>query len=81
MKYTFLVLPLLAAAARAQEDVYKALDVGDRVQIVFRNGNTIIGNLVVPRVAGPKVMAQKALPPPSGPATVPFHLLYFHQKG
>jgi hypothetical protein len=45
MKYTLLVLPLLASVASAQEDVWKILADGDRVQITFRSGNMIMGTL------------------------------------
>jgi hypothetical protein len=48
MKYSLLVLPFLAASAWGQaEDVYKNLSLGDRVQITFRSGGTITGNLDV----------------------------------
>jgi len=45
MKYSLLVLPLLASAAFAQDDVWKNLSNGDRVQITFRSGNMIMGTL------------------------------------
>ena len=45
MKYTLLVLPLLASVASAQDDVWKSLAKGDRVQITFRSGNMIMGTL------------------------------------
>jgi hypothetical protein len=45
MKYSLLLLPLLASAAFAQDDLWKSLGKGDRVQITFRSGNTILGNL------------------------------------
>ena len=46
MKYTMLILPFLTASAWGQaEDVYKTLSLGDRVQITFRSGGTITGNL------------------------------------
>jgi hypothetical protein len=54
MKYTLLVLPLLASVASAQDDVWKLLSKGDRVQITFRTGNMIMGNLVH-RPADPRV--------------------------
>src|SRR5262245_15568990 len=57
MKYTLLVLPLLASVASAQEDVWKLLADGDRVQITFRSGNMVMGTLarrpVDPRVKPP----------------------------
>ena len=45
MKYSILFLPLLASLASAQDDIWKTLAKGDRVQITFRSGNTILGNL------------------------------------
>jgi len=45
MKYTLLLLPLLASVASAQEDVWKMLADGDRVQVTFRSGNMIMGTL------------------------------------
>ena len=45
MKYTLLVLPLLASVASAQDDVWKSLSKGDRVQITVRSGNMIMGTL------------------------------------
>ncbi|HLF94783.1 MAG TPA: hypothetical protein VJB14_15060 [Planctomycetota bacterium] len=51
MKYTLLILPFLAASAWGQtEDVYKNLALGDRVQVTFRSGGTITGNLARSRV-------------------------------
>ena len=55
MKYALLLLPFLASLAPAQDDPWKSLAKGDRVQVMFRSGNTILGNLtskpVDPRVA------------------------------
>jgi hypothetical protein len=45
MKYSLILLPFLASAAAAQDDIWKSLAKGDRVQITFRSGNTILGNL------------------------------------
>lgn len=45
MKYTWLLLPLLAAPAFAQEDIWKTLAKGDRVSVTFRSGNMIQGQL------------------------------------
>jgi hypothetical protein len=45
MKYSLLLLPFLASAASAQEDLWKTLAKGDRVQITFRSGNNILGRL------------------------------------
>lgn len=55
MKYSLLLLPLLASLASAQDDPWKSLAKGDRVQVMFRSGNTILGALTAkpadPRVA------------------------------
>jgi hypothetical protein len=45
MKYALMLLPLLATTASAQDDVWKLLAKGDRVQITFRSGNMILGVL------------------------------------
>jgi hypothetical protein len=45
MKYSLLVLPFLASLAVAQDDPWKSLAKGDRVQVMFRSGNTILGSL------------------------------------
>lgn len=45
MKYSLLLLPFLASSAFAQDDLWKSLAKGDRVQITFRSGNMILGNL------------------------------------
>jgi hypothetical protein len=45
MKYSLLILPFLASLASAQDDPWKGLNKGDRVQIMFRSGNTILGAL------------------------------------
>ncbi len=58
MKYTPLVLPLLASLATAQEDIWKQLSKGDRVQITFRSGNTIAG-LLTNKPADPRVVQDK----------------------
>jgi hypothetical protein len=59
MKYSLLLLPFLASIASAQDDIWKTLSKGDRVQITFRSGNTLLGNLASkpgdPRVAPPLV--------------------------
>ena len=55
MKYSLLLLPFLASLASAQDDPWKSLAKGDRVQVMFRSGNTILGALTTkpadPRVA------------------------------
>jgi hypothetical protein len=45
MKYSLLLLPFVASVAVAQDDPWKSLNKGDRVQIMFRSGNTILGSL------------------------------------
>jgi hypothetical protein len=45
MKYALLILPFLASAAGAQDDLWKQLAKGDRVSVTFRSGNTITGQL------------------------------------
>ena len=38
----------LAAVSAGQEDMYKGLALGDRVEVSFVSGSTITGKLVVP---------------------------------
>jgi len=54
MKYSLLILPFLASLAAAQDDPYKMLTKGDRVQIMFRSGNTILGKLTA-KPADPRI--------------------------
>ena len=54
MKYSLLLLPFLASVATAQDDPWKSLSKGDRVQVTFRSGNTILGSLTT-RPADPRV--------------------------
>jgi hypothetical protein len=55
MKYTWLLVPLLAATATAQqEDVWKTLAKGDRVSVTFRSGNMIQGQLTA-KPADPRI--------------------------
>jgi hypothetical protein len=56
MKYSLLLLPLLASLATAQDDPWKSLKKGDRVQVTFRSGNTILGRLAS-KPADPRVPA------------------------
>ena len=58
MKYSLLILPLLASLASAQEDVWKQLSKGDRVQVTFRSGNTIAGQLTN-KPADPRLVQDK----------------------
>jgi len=59
MKYSLILLPFLASIASAQDDIWKTLNKGDRVQITFRSGNTLLGNLAAkpgdPRLQVPAV--------------------------
>src|SRR2546422_8440875 len=54
MKYSLMLLPLLASVASAQDDLWKTLKKGDRVQLTFRSGNMILGNLAL-KPADPRV--------------------------
>src|SRR5262245_46708538 len=56
MKYSLLILPLLASLATAQDDPWKSLKKGDRVAITFRSGNSIMGRLAN-KPADPRVPA------------------------
>ncbi len=48
MKHSLWILALLASPAMGrQDDVWKALALGDRVQVTFRSGNAITGTLAV----------------------------------
>lgn len=57
MKYSLLLLPFLASVSFAQDDVWKSLKKGDRIQVTFRSGNMISGQLDTkptdPRVKSP----------------------------
>jgi len=53
MKYALVILPFLASAAGAQDDLWKQLAKGDRVSVTFRSGNTISGHLAT-RPADPR---------------------------
>jgi hypothetical protein len=54
MKYSLILLPFLASIASAQDDIWKSLQKGDRVQITFRSGNMLLGNLA-PKPGDPRV--------------------------
>jgi hypothetical protein len=58
MKYSLLVLPFLASLAAAQDDIWKQLSKGDRVQVTFRSGNTISGQLTN-KPADPRIVQEK----------------------
>jgi hypothetical protein len=79
MKHVLAILPLLALSAAAQEDLLQSLAPGDRLQVTFRSGGTLIGSLVPPPPAGAAATRKKG--PALGvqaPAT-PFTLLYVAQ--
>ena len=71
MLNTIAFLALLAAPA--QDDVYKSLAVGDRVEVTFRNGNTLTGSLSAPPSAQPAAPKRR----PSGSGGPPFFLYAF----
>lgn len=64
---------LLNASAAQEEDVYKHLQVGDRIRVILRNGNTLTGTLVTP--PGPLTREEGR---PARPPAEPVRLLYFH---
>jgi hypothetical protein len=64
------LLALLAPGAVAQDDVYKSLATGDRVEVMFRNGNTITGTLVPP----PQYQRPKAREPRTAAGGPPYLL-------
>lgn len=45
MNMMLALLPLLAAPGFSQDEVWKSLKLGDRVQVIFRSGNMITGQL------------------------------------
>jgi hypothetical protein len=53
MKHIIAMVPFLAAAVAAQDDVYSTLATGDRVQVTFRSGGSLVGTLVPPPAMGP----------------------------
>lgn len=48
MMLSLAILPALAFAASAQDTSWSDLAVGDRVEVVFRSGSTLVGTLVAP---------------------------------
>lgn len=81
MKQIIALVPFLAGLASAQEDGYKGLAVGDRVQVTFRSGGSLVGTLVPSPLMGPlsggknrpKAVNVKA-------SASPFTLFVFHKK-
>ena len=54
MTSLLLVLPFFVAAG--QDDAYRTLELGNRVQVTFRSGNTLTGNLIaVPKNPDEKI--------------------------
>ena len=45
---TSMLALLSLLGAQAQDEVYKSLQTGDRVEVTFRNGNTLTGSLAAP---------------------------------
>ncbi|HZE97650.1 MAG TPA: hypothetical protein VE981_11535 [Planctomycetota bacterium] len=58
MKYSLLILPFLASTLAAQDDIWKNLAKGDRVQLTFRSGNMITGQ-IANRPADPRLPQDK----------------------
>lgn len=80
MKHCLAFLPFLALSAVAQEDVLKSLAPGDRIQVTFRSGGTLIGTLVPPPVVGPAAeQRRKSRPVDVKPPAAPFSLLFFYR--
>jgi hypothetical protein len=81
MKQIIALLPLLAGIASAQDDVYKSLAVGDRVQVTFRGGGSLIGTLVPPPAVGPLSGRPKPATVDVKSSAAPFTLYVFTRKG
>lgn len=47
-----ITLLLLAVSAQVQDETYKSLAPGDRLEVTFRNGNTLTGTLLAPGEKG-----------------------------
>ncbi len=76
IRSAFALFFLGTAAAAQDEDIYRTLAVGDRIQVTFRNGNTITGNLVALPAAGARQESKKGQAP-----SEPFRLLLFAAEG
>lgn len=81
MKQLIALLSLLAGTLGAQDDVYKTLAVGDRVQVTFRAGGSLIGTLVPPPAIGPLSGRPKSAPVDVKGSGAPFTLYVFTRKG
>ncbi|HEX7901177.1 MAG TPA: hypothetical protein VF950_25690 [Planctomycetota bacterium] len=80
MKHMIALLPFLALAASAQEDVYTTLATGDRVQVTFRTGGSLVGTLVPPPAMGPNPNKPKKLVDLKA-AGAPFSVQLFQKRG
>jgi hypothetical protein len=78
MKHMIALLSLLALPAAAQEDAYASLATGDRVQVTFRTGGSLVGTLVPPPAMGP--MPRKRAVDLKAPGA-PFSVQLFLKKG
>src|SRR5262245_22064919 len=67
---------IAALALLAQDDVYKTLQTGDRVEVTFRNGNTLTGSLAAPPSAQPTAPKRR---PGSNAGGPPFFVYAFLQ--
>ena len=77
MKHMIALLSsLLALPVAAQEDVYTGLATGDRVQVTFRTGGSLVGTLVPPPAMGPMSKPKPAvnLKAPGSPFSVQLFL-------
>jgi hypothetical protein len=77
-----LTIALLSGLASPQDDGYKGLAVGDRVQVTFRSGGSLVGTLVPTPIMGP-LSGGKNRPKAVGVkgAASPLTLFLFHKKG
>ena len=80
MKQMIALLPFLALAASGQEDVYSTLATGDRVQVTFRTGGSLVGTLVPPPAVGPMPNRTKKAVDVKA-AGAPFSIQLFQKKG
>lgn len=82
MKHALAILPFLSLAAVAQDDPYTSLMAGDRLQVTFRSGGSLIGTLVPPPPAGAAAAPRKkaSAVDVKGPAS-PFTITCFLRKG
>ncbi len=82
MKQLLAILPFLGLAAVAQDDPYTSLMAGDRLQVTFRSGGSLIGTLVPPPPAGAAAAPKKKISAVDVKApAAPFTLTCFLKKG